>query len=250
MQGLTSSVRAAPPLFVESMAGHRRLAIAAGGAVGLGLLLSCLRPAGDTAAVRWAGAAILLGQGAVSSSIQRWRSATSWRQAASQSNAPSADRGAAVTLHVDCDAGSDSLGDGSSMRPWLTLRRARDAVRALQPVERPVDVFVRGDCYPRRHDGAVDFAQPLLELSPLDSGSPAAPIAYRSYPGEARARLLSGLPVPPTAWRPSQRPHIWSLNLTKLGVDQSFFGGFRRPSATGICLSLCARKSVNLRNLL
>jgi hypothetical protein len=45
---------------------QRRLALAAGGAVGLVLLLSCLSPA---AAVRWAGAAILLGQGLSASRV-------------------------------------------------------------------------------------------------------------------------------------------------------------------------------------
>ena len=138
-----------------------------------------------------------------------------------------------MTLHVDCAAGSDHLGDGSATRPWKTPRRARDAVRILkntQPLALPVDVFLRGTCLPAGNDGAVDFTQPLLELTAEDSGTLRGPISYRSYPGEANARFMSGLTVPRSAWqRKEGSSKILSLNLTVLGIDSTFFGGFQRP---------------------
>jgi hypothetical protein len=217
-----------------------RLTLAVGSALVVWLLLLCSRPTGDVASgdvahVRWPGGTMLLGQGALSSFLATWIHKTAAISRPSFEPQSIATAPAVKSLHVDCDVGSDSLGDGSARRPWLTPRRARDAVRMLQPVKQPVDIFIRGDCYPRRLDGAVDFTQPVLELYPNDSGSPAAPIAYRSYPGEPRARLLSGLSVPPNAWRPYNK-RIWS----QLGIDKRFFGGFQRPSVTdGTGLGQC-----------
>jgi len=71
-----------------------------------------------------------------------------------------------IALHVDCTLGSDSVGDGSVDRPYLSLRMARDALRGLKPPSMPADVFISGDCFPRSKHGAVDFSQPLLELQP------------------------------------------------------------------------------------
>ena len=56
---------------------------------------------------------------------------------------------------------------------------------------------------------------------------------HRSIPGPHKARFLSGLAVPPSAWQRTSSPNILSLNLTALGIDRSFFGGFERPSLTG-----------------
>jgi len=221
-----------------------RLTLAVGSALVVWLLLLCSRPTGDVASgdvahVRWPGGTMLLGHGALSSFLATWIHKTAAISRPSFEPQSIATAPAVKSLHVDCDVGSDSLGDGSARRPWLTPRRARDAVRMLQPVKQPVDIFIRGDCYPRRLDGAVDFTQPVLELYPNDSGSPAAPIAYRSYPGEPRARLLSGLSVPPNAWRPYNK-RIWSLNVSQLGIDKRFFGGFQRPSVTdGTGLGQC-----------
>ncbi|MGB1607770.1 MAG: hypothetical protein ACPIOQ_84365, partial [Promethearchaeia archaeon] len=55
-------------------------------------------------------------------------------------------RADSVALHVDCELGSDALGEGSAERPWQTPLRARDAVRAMQPLQAHVDVFLAGDC--------------------------------------------------------------------------------------------------------
>ena len=152
-------------------------------------------------------------------------------------------RADSVALHVDCELGSDALGDGSAERPWQTPLRARDAVRAMQPLQAHVDVFLAGDCVPRRQGGQVDFTLPLLELvGQQDSGTRSAQISYRSYPGQAKARLLSGRVVQPSAWKRVGSSPIFALNLTELGIDSSFFGGFQRPSSMsgdglGQCLS-------------
>ena len=102
----------------------------------------------------------------------------SWLEATSPRNiVPTyADR---IELYVDCGTGSDFSGDGSALRPWRTPLRARDAVRALQPLKVPCDILIRGDCLPRGQDGALDFAQPLLELEAQDSGTASTPISYR-----------------------------------------------------------------------
>jgi hypothetical protein len=146
-----------------------------------------------------------------------------------------------LVLHVDCDKGSDA-GHGSAKFPFLSPRAARDALRALRPLKRPADVLIRGDCLPRSGGVGVDFSVPLLELTDEDSGTAAAPITYKSYPSEREARFVSGVKIPPSAWQQKTGTEVLRLNLTRLGVPKSFFGGFQRPSLTdgaglGQCLS-------------
>ena len=127
-----------------------------------------------------------------------------------------------IALHVDCTLGSDSVGDGSVDRPCSSLRMARDALRGLKPPSMPADVFVISDCFPCSKHGAVDFSRPLLELSAKDPGTSGTPISYRSYPGGAKARLLSGLPVPSYTWQHTvSSDTILSLNLTQVGDGES-----------------------------
>ena len=76
--------------------------------------------------------------------------------------------GGGVTLHV-APTGSDA-NPGTASRPFATLERARDAVRALKRdgklAARGVTVEVRGGIY--------ELQKPL-ELTAEDSGSPARP---------------------------------------------------------------------------
>ncbi len=68
--------------------------------------------------------------------------------------------------------------------PFATLRRARDAVRALKAAgqfTRPVSIMVRG--------GTYQLSEPF-RLEPQDSGHENMPILYGAYPGETP--VLSG----------------------------------------------------------
>ena len=169
------------------------------------------------------------------------------------SSSPSA---SAAALFVDCGAGSDAA-PGTSPAPFLTLRRARDAVRALQPLAGGATVSVRGDCFGADAAYARNYSLPALLLdSPLDSGaSEGAPVVWQSWPGFA-ARLLGGAPVPSAAWAPAPAPapagavqvslaalglagldvgdlvgDLGSLGECTWGRTQLFFGGAAQPVA-------------------
>jgi hypothetical protein len=124
---------------------------------------------------------------------------------------------------------------GGTDGPFRTLERARDTLRINRDATRPVSVWLTPGVHERRGP---------FELDERDSGTPAAPVVYRSLPGE-RARLLggrilpSGVAVPVTDAAvlariidPEARPHIRQIDLAKLGIDN--YGtmrarGFRRP---------------------
>jgi hypothetical protein len=96
-------------------------------------------------------------------------------------------------------AGSDR-NRGTEERPFLTLERARNAVRALRRREgRPaggVTVWVRGGGYELRDTFA---------LTAQDSGTAEAPVVYRAWPGEA-VRLVGGRRV--AEWEPVTDPAV------------------------------------------
>ena len=135
----------------------------------------------------------------------------------------------------DADAGTES-------KPLATLEAAREAVRKLkQGGELPaggLTVWLRSGDYERSN---------VFELTTADSGSPGAPIAWRSYSGE-RARLLGGRTL--TGFKPVTDPavtarldekargHVLQVDLRVLGITD--FGemksrGFGRPTATSHC---------------
>jgi hypothetical protein len=157
--------------------------------------------------------------------------------------------GAPRTVFVNCETGSDTAGDGSRERPFVSPMRARDFVRAVHPfAASPVEVQVYGDCYPRNEQGDVDFTLAVLELEPgIDSGTLSAPI---SYTGGSRARLLSGMKIPPSAWRaPSaQNPNVYSVDLLALGADSALFGGFLQPdNPGGMTMGRCTSLQVQVQ---
>jgi len=94
----------------------------------------------------------------------------------------------AVTLHVAPD-GSDT-NDGTPRRPFATIRRARDAIRAIKKKgELPkggVAVLIEGAEY-RLAEG--------IKLSSEDSGTEAAPIVYRAA-GKEKPRFTGGVRIP------------------------------------------------------
>jgi len=117
----------------------------------------------------------------------------------------------------------DATGDDG---PFASLTRARDAVRALraeQPLSRPVEVLVRGGKY---------FLPQTFTLGPEDSGTRACPIRYLAYPGETPI-LSGGRPI--TGWQvydgailqaslPGARGGKWKFR-------QLFFNGRRQTRA-------------------
>lgn len=93
--------------------------------------------------------------------------------------------------------GSDS-NPGTLGKPFATLTRARDAVRALQGPARAggVTVWLRGGTY---------TLTGTFELTREDSGDKDSPVAYRAYPGEA-VRLTGGVEI--TDFKPVRDPKI------------------------------------------
>ena len=87
------------------------------------------------------------------------------------------------TYHV-ATTGDDSSGDGSTAAPFLTVDRARQAVRADQDRGRcPVDVQIAAGTY------ALDAP---LQFDAGDSGSAEAPVTYRAAPGNTDPVVISG----------------------------------------------------------
>lgn len=100
--------------------------------------------------------------------------------------------------------GSDEW-DGTVARPFATLGRARDEIRARRAGsgQGPVTVYLRG--------GRYDVREPL-RLGPEDSGTAEGPITYAAYPGESPVlsggRVLSG-------WR-RERSGIWTVRIPEV----------------------------------
>ncbi|MBM3745955.1 MAG: right-handed parallel beta-helix repeat-containing protein [Acidobacteria bacterium] len=107
--------------------------------------------------------------------------------------------------------GSDD-NPGTRERPFATLERARDAVRASRNGERTT-VWLRGGVYPLSRS---------FELSAADSGADGAPVIYRSWPGET-ARIAGGRRI--TGFQP-WRGKILQADLKAQGVDN--FGKLTR----------------------
>lgn len=121
--------------------------------------------------------------------------------------------------------GSDDA-DGTRGRPFATLERARDAVRALKQAQGlpagGATIWLRG--------GRYELAQPL-ELSAEDSGADGAPIVYRTMP-RSQAIISGGVRVPPRAFEPVEDTavlgrlpreawdHVLQADLKSLGVEE------------------------------
>lgn len=137
--------------------------------------------------------------------------------------------------------GSDAA-NGSIEKPFATLEKARDAIRALKQSApsstNSLTVWLRGGDYARTN---------ALTLSVSDSGSEAARVVWRAYRDEhprlLGARLLHGFqPVTNAALLarldPTARGHILQLDLRAQGFTN--FGemhsrGFSRPTTPAHC---------------
>ena len=129
----------------------------------------------------------------------------------------------AYTLHVSPQG--DDQGLGTADRPFATLVRARDEIRALK--ERGplplggVTVQIAGGVYP--------FVESFI-LEKQDSGTADAPIVYRCNPAE-RAWLDGGRDIPLADFRPLTDPglleripdvaraQVRCINLSAQGID-------------------------------
>ena len=112
-------------------------------------------------------------------------------------------RSAQADFHVS-PSGSDN-NPGTLEAPFLTLDRARDAVRSLKAgaADKPLTVLIRGGTY--RLEQSVVF-------SGRDSGTALAPIAYKAYPGETP--VFSGGRVV-SDWKP-HRDQIVAAQLPQI----------------------------------
>lgn len=109
--------------------------------------------------------------------------------------------------------------DGSLRRPFRTLERARDAVRALRvhsSPAMPVTVYLREGTY------ALDAPVTFL---PEDGGSQACPVTYRAYQSE-RPVISGGRTI--TGWKESVKGEktVWSVTLPDVKSGRLFFREF------------------------
>jgi hypothetical protein len=113
--------------------------------------------------------------------------------------------------------GSDQS-PGSKDKPFATLARARDAVRALlaSGVDRDVRVQIHGGTYPLHETVVFTLA---------DSSRSGRTVTYAAVPGE-KPVFSAGVPV--TDWREEENG-LWSAPLPKsLGAIKSLYDGDKR----------------------
>lgn len=117
----------------------------------------------------------------------------------------------ATDLYVS-PRGQDA-GPGTAERPFATLERVRDAVRALKargPLTAAVHVHVAA--------GSYALSRPV-EFTPADSGTPAAPIHYEAQAGTEPVfnggRTISG-------WQPAENG-LWKANIPDVAAGRWYF---------------------------
>jgi len=127
---------------------------------------------------------------------------------------------AALTLHVAPD-GSDA-NPGTAAKPFATLERARDEIRALKKAGTLPEGGVAVELAPGIYERAK-----ALELTAEDSGTPDAPITWLARPG-SEVRIVGGKAV--TGWKPvsdkavldrldpAARGHVVQADLKALGI--------------------------------
>ncbi len=129
----------------------------------------------------------------------------------------------AKTLHVSPTGRDDA--EGSEARPFLSLARARDAVRAMRKSgddklrKGGVRIIIGGGAYPARQ---------TFELAAADSGTAESPIVYQARPGEAPIfdggmRISTWRPISDAKLRenldPSVRGRVIEADLKAIGCS-------------------------------
>jgi len=128
-------------------------------------------------------------------------------------------------IHLFVATDGDDINPGTEQRPFASLRRAREAVRALsERGKEPITVLVRGGTYYLR--------EPLV-FGPEDSGSPEASVRYVSSP--QGSVTISGGRKLDCRWRPF-RDGIMMCELAEvrtegLSFTQLFVNGKRQIRA-------------------
>ena len=117
-------------------------------------------------------------------------------------------------------AGSDT-NPGTKDKPFATLAKARDAVRAAKAAARePVTVWLHAGTY---------YLPETLVLAAGDSGTKQAPVVYAAAPGEEA--VLSGGSRPDLKWEPHQGGIMKAKAPPGLATDQLFVNGQRQHLA-------------------
>ena len=133
---------------------------------------------------------------------------------------PSPDIDLRVGTYFFVAPGGNDGNPGTEQQPFLTLERARAAVReALQTGSGQIRVWLREGTYRRTAP---------FELLPEDSGRFERPITWSAYPGE-RA-VISGLRRVTGAWTPFANG-IWSTSAEGLRFSTLFVNGARATRA-------------------
>lgn len=121
--------------------------------------------------------------------------------------------------------GSDQ-NDGSFERPFATLERARDAVRAMEKTGKEgITVAIR----------AGEYAVSGITFTPEDSGTPECPITYCAY-GDGEVILNAGVTLDPADFQQVSgqqaerlaaevRDNILCLDLGSYGISAQGYGG-------------------------
>ncbi|MCX5674214.1 MAG: right-handed parallel beta-helix repeat-containing protein [Planctomycetota bacterium] len=122
-------------------------------------------------------------------------------------------------FHVS-PAGSDT-GPGTKDKPFATLAKARDAVRAAKAAARePVTVWLHAGTY---------YLPETLVLAAGDSGTKQAPVVYAAVPGEEA--VISGGSRLDLKWEPHQGGILKAKAPAGLATDQLFINGQRQHLA-------------------
>ncbi|MCP4859183.1 MAG: right-handed parallel beta-helix repeat-containing protein [Fuerstiella sp.] len=107
----------------------------------------------------------------------------------------------------------DDANPGSKERPFATLTRARDAVRALKskgPLDQPARVTVA--------DGRYTLSEPLV-LLPEDSGTQRTPVIYQAAAG-TRPIFSGGRTI--GGWKPGPSG-LWTVRIPEVTANQWYF---------------------------
>jgi len=131
--------------------------------------------------------------------------------------------------------GGEDTNPGTVQKPFATLLKARDSVRANRLKGEAVSVIIHGGIYRLERS---------LEFNDADSGTASSPVLWKAAPGET-VRLTGGQSVPADSIKPvtdeailkrvisvEARKHLLQIDLAALGIKE--YGqvgprGFSRP---------------------
>jgi hypothetical protein len=131
--------------------------------------------------------------------------------------------GGAETYYVS--VAGDDANPGAKDKPFMTVQKARDAVRAARDkATGPITVLLLS--------GTYYLSEPLV-FTPADSGTKAAPITYSAAPGE-KAIISGGMQLD-LKWKPYKdgimQAEVANVKEGKIPFDQLFINGKRQRMA-------------------